>query len=344
MAVSPENMSVGAQRTRRKMLKMAAIAAVTAGCNDPGFTGGPASPGGPAAGGPGDPAGPGDPRNPGGPGGPGDPGGPTGQAGSGGPGGPGDPAGARGPAGARSGGSASPHCFLRGTTILTADGGRRIEDLAIGDLLLTVFGGVRPIQWIGRYPFRKSDLSKPWPKDVRPIRVARSALSPDVPHADLYVTAEHALLIDGLLIPAGNLTNGTTITRHEARDVEELEYFNIKIEGHDVIYAEGAPVETLRDVDESAANFAEYFRMYGNPKRQETRCAPWVSYGGRRAELKSRIRSALSPWLDRREPIDVIRDRLAQRRIIHFPLASELEGGIAARDSPSLTGAVCRRE
>jgi len=199
--------------------------------------------------------------------------------------------------------------------ILTADGARRIEDMATGDLLPTVFGGVRPIQWIGRYPFRKSDPSKAWPKDVRPIRVARSALAPEVPHADLYVTAEHAFLIDGLLIPVRDLINGTTITRHEGRDFDELEYFNIKVEGHDVIYAEGAPVETLREVDESAVNFAEYFRMYGSPKAQETRCAPWVSYGGARGELKSRIRSAISPWLDRREPIDVIRDRLEEREI-----------------------------
>jgi hypothetical protein len=151
---------------------------------------------------------------------------------------------------------------------------------------------------------------------VRPILVARSALAPEVPHADLYVTAEHAFLIDGLLMPVGNLINGTTITRHDARDCEALEYYNIKVEGHDVIYAEGAPVETLREVDETAVNFAEYFRMYGIPKVDETRCAPWVSYGGARGELKSRLRSAISPWLDRREPIDAIRDRLEERGVM----------------------------
>jgi len=219
-------------------------------------------------------------------------------------------------------GNSDPQCLLRGTTITTVDGDRKIEDLKIGDLLPTMFGGSRPIQWIARYPFKKSDPAKPWPKDVRPIRIARSALAPNIPHADLYVTPEHAFLIDGLLIPVGNLVNGTTIARHEARDCEELEYFNIKVEGHDVIYAEGAPVETLREVDESAVNFAEYFRMYGHPKTQETRCAPWVSYGGLRGEFKSRVRSAISPWLDRREPIDVIRDRLDERVVA---VAQELD-------------------
>jgi hypothetical protein len=205
--------------------------------------------------------------------------------------------------------------FLKSTTILTADGGRKIEDLASGDLLPTQFGDVRSIQWIWRYPLKKSDSSKPWVKDALPVRIARSALAPEVPHSDLYVTAEHALFIEGLLIPVWKLTNGTTITRHDAREYDELEYFNIKVEGHEVIYAEAAAVETLRDVDESAVNLAEYFRTCGARKTQETRCAPWVSFGGGSSELKSTVRCAISPWLDRREQIDVIRDRLEERGI-----------------------------
>jgi hypothetical protein len=110
----------------------------------------------------------------------------------------------------------------------------------------------------------------------------------------------------------------------EARELAELEYFNIKLESHDVIYAEGAPVETLLEVDECAANFAEYLRKYGAPKTDEVRCAPNAPYGGR-GELRSRLRSAISPWLDRREPIDVIRDRLEERAIA---LSQELEPSV----------------
>jgi hypothetical protein len=205
-------------------------------------------------------------------------------------------------------------CFLRGTNIQAIAGERKVEELVIGDLLPTVFGGVRPIQWIGRFPVKKSDPSRPWPKDALPVRIARSALEPGVPHADLYVTGWHAVLIDGLLIPAGALINGTTIRCQEMRE-DELEYFHIKMESHDAIYAEGAPVETLTKVDERAVNFAEYFRLYGVRDTEETLCAPAVSYGGARGELKSRVRSAISPWFDRREQIDVIRDRLEERAI-----------------------------
>ena len=97
-------------------------------------------------------------------------------------------------------------------------------------------------------------------KDALPVRIARSALSPDVPHTDLYVTGYHSLLIDGVLVPAEMLINGVTATSCEAREYDQLEYFHIKLESHDVIYAEGAPVETLLTVDEFAVNFAGYLR------------------------------------------------------------------------------------
>ena len=77
------------------------------------------------------------------------------------------------------------NCFLKGTKILTAEGERKIEDLAIGDLLPTMFGGLRPVQCIARYPIKKSDDSKSWVKDALPVRIACSALAPEVPHADL---------------------------------------------------------------------------------------------------------------------------------------------------------------
>jgi Hint domain len=205
------------------------------------------------------------------------------------------------------------NCFLKGTKIRTAEGDREIEDLAIGDLLPTRFGGLRPVQWIGRYPFKKWDPSKRWVKDALPVRIARSALGPNVPHTDLYVTGGHALLIDGVLVPAELLVNGTTITRDETREYDELEFFHVKLESHDVIYAEGAAAETLGEVNESAVNFADYLRQYGRSTTAEARCAPLIHAFGGRSELKSRLRSALSPWIDLREPADVVRDRLEER-------------------------------
>ena len=212
------------------------------------------------------------------------------------------------------------HCLLRGTTIWTASGSRNVEDLAIGDLLPTMFGGLRPIQWIGHYPIKKSDPSKPWPKDARPVRIARSALAPNLPHAALYVTQTHGVFIDDVLVSAGYLINETTITLCGANELNELEFFHIKLESHDVIYAEGAPVETLLNVDESAVNFAEYFRVYGVPTSNEVPCLPMFT-NWRRSGLKSRFCSAMSS-IDRRKRIGAIRDRLEKRAIA---LSEELE-------------------
>jgi hypothetical protein len=208
-------------------------------------------------------------------------------------------------------------CFLRGAAILTADGHRRIEELAVGDMLPTVFGGLCPIQWIGHYRFKRSDPTKAWVKDILPVRIARSALARDVPRTDLFVTKPHAVLVDDVLVPVCNLINGTTITVYDASRLDELEFLHIKLEHHDVIWAEGTPCETLLDVDENAVNFAEYLRTYGEPMSKNTPCVPRLGFGPR-VEIKSRFRSALSPWIDRRQKLDIIRDKMEEGNVAHL--------------------------
>jgi hypothetical protein len=202
-------------------------------------------------------------------------------------------------------------CFLRGAKIQTVDGERRVEDLAIGDLLPTVFGGVRPIQWIARYSRKRGDSGKPWVKAARPVRIQRSALAPNVPHRDLYVTAGHALYLDDILVTAGALVNGTSIAYYAAAEFAELQYFNVKTETHDVLFAEGAPCETLLSVTETASNFADYYRRYGAPTTPDRYCAPVFGNGGR-SEIKMRLRDAMSPWLGPHR-VELIRQRLAAR-------------------------------
>lgn len=206
-------------------------------------------------------------------------------------------------------------CFLQGTVIETVEGPRAIEDLSPGDRLLTVFRGASPIRWIARTSHKRDDLSRPWNRDLMPIRIARSALGPDVPRADLYVTRSHALFFDGILMQAGSLLNGTTITTDEAGDRNELLYFHIKLEAHDVIYAEGASCESMLNVDVSAANFSDYIERYGVPVPNERPCVPIMSAGGR-SEIRSRLRSAAAPWIDRRQQRDIVRDQLEQRGIM----------------------------
>ena len=70
-------------------------------------------------------------------------------------------------------------CLLKGTNITTASGDRKVEELAIGDLVMTMHGGMGPIQWVGRCLVKKGDPS--WAKSL-PIHFAPSAIGPGVPN------------------------------------------------------------------------------------------------------------------------------------------------------------------
>lgn len=199
---------------------------------------------------------------------------------------------------------------MRGTRIRTVKGERRIEELTVGDLLPTVFGGVRPIEWIVRFRRKRADASKPWQNHARPVRIMKSALAPNIPQADLLLTSGHAVLLDGVLVTAGSLINGTTIARYAADEHDELEFFQIKLKTHDAIFAEGAPCETLLSIDESAIDYPEYIAECG-PANAPEACAP-IFGNGARSEMRWRAHRALSRWLGPHK-VDIIRERLQER-------------------------------
>ncbi len=211
----------------------------------------------------------------------------------------------------------NPSCFLRGTAIQTPDGEVRIEDLRVGDLVLTVRGEAVPIRWIARHLYRKGGPS--WPESVMPIRVSRNALSEGVPHSDLFLSPGHSLFIDGRLIPVNSLVNGISIAP-VAPEGTTLEYFHILLATHEVIFAEGAPAESLLvDIDnfhENFTNFIEYERLYpGETRLTMTPFAPLAgSYGGR-AELKALFRRGVSTVVDVRDPVQRAYDRIATRSL-----------------------------
>jgi hypothetical protein len=206
-------------------------------------------------------------------------------------------------------------CFLGGTRILTSRGAEAVENLSIGDYVVTSRGEAKPIKWIGRRRFTRG-LSSRWPDSVHPIRVARSALADNVPHADLYLSPMHALFIDGVLIPVKDLVNGTSISRAAPEGMQDIEYFHIELETHEVILAEGAPVETLLVTHgrENFSNFVEYERRYGRETSPAmVPYAPVLGYCGARAHLKALLRLGVSQVVDVRDPIQVAYDRIATR-------------------------------
>jgi hypothetical protein len=153
-------------------------------------------------------------------------------------------------------------CFMPGTLIATPQGERAIEDLAIGDEILTASGRAAPIRWIGRQTvaarFANADRALP-------IRIRAGALGDSLPLRDLLVSPGHAMLVDGILAQAGALVNGTSIRRED--DVPEVfTYYNIELAEHDLILADGVAAETFVDnVSRSTFdNGAEHTALYGD--------------------------------------------------------------------------------
>ena len=139
-------------------------------------------------------------------------------------------------------------CFAAGTRILTPSGPVAVEALSPGDLVLTMAGERLPIRWVGR---RKVDCRRhPHPRAIWPVRIKAHAFGPGCPERDLFLSPDHAIYHDGVLIPVKYLLNGTTLRQMRAAMVD---YFHLELSRHDVVLAEGLPSETFLDSGNRAA-------------------------------------------------------------------------------------------
>jgi hypothetical protein len=133
-------------------------------------------------------------------------------------------------------------CFLAGTLIATPAGETPVENLAIGDRIVTESGAVRPIVWIGKGRVLATRGRR---NAATPVVIAKGALGPNLPHRDLRVTKGHAFHLDGVLIPVEFLVNHRSIRWDD--QAQDVVHFHIELATHDVLLANGAPAETYRD-------------------------------------------------------------------------------------------------
>jgi Hint domain len=212
------------------------------------------------------------------------------------------------------GGGRTPNCFRRGTLIRTAHGEVPVEDLATGDLVVTTNGEL-PVKWIGQQTIRRATSGSYHPSVV-PIRVSRFAIDDQTPRRDLYLSQEHCLFIDGVLIPAKYLVNGLSIALdRDANLSETIEYFSVEFETHEVVFAEGAAAESFQYAGGRIAwdNLSEYQDLYGSEHEVMSAFAPICRYSGGRAEVRGLLRLAASRFVDVRDPIQIAYDRIAAR-------------------------------
>jgi len=131
-------------------------------------------------------------------------------------------------------------CFAAGTRIDTADGPVAIEKLQVGDCVRGVLSGrSQPIIWIGH---RQVDCARhPTPRAAWPIRITAGAFGKGRPACDLWLSPDHAVYVDGVLIPIKYLVNGDTIAQVPC---DSVTYYHIELPCHDVVMAEGLAAES----------------------------------------------------------------------------------------------------
>ncbi len=155
-------------------------------------------------------------------------------------------------------------CFMAGTQVRTPMGEVAVETLGRGDLVVTSDGRAVPVTWLGRQTVSTKFGD---PLRVLPIRIKAGALGDNVPSRDLLLSPDHAVLIEGALIQAGALVNGTSIVR-ETNVPQVFTYYHVETDDHSLILAENTPAETFVDnVDRlNFDNWAEHQALYPDGK------------------------------------------------------------------------------
>jgi hypothetical protein len=142
----------------------------------------------------------------------------------------------------------APSCYRAGTLIRTDRGEVAVEALCVGDRIASAFGGTVAVTWLGH---RQVDCRRhPKPQEVWPVRVAAGAFAAGQPRRDLWLSPDHAVFVDGVLIPIRYLINGATIVQEP---VDAVTYWHVELPMHDVLFAEGMPAESYLDTGNRGA-------------------------------------------------------------------------------------------
>jgi hypothetical protein len=133
--------------------------------------------------------------------------------------------------------------FARGTRITLATGAQvPIEDLRVGDRILTRDHGPQALAWVGRATLRAVGV-------FAPVVITRGAMGNA---GDLIVSQHHRMFIyqrdkrtgptAELLVQAKHLADGEGVFIREGGFVD---WFSLVFDRHEIIYAEGVPCESL---------------------------------------------------------------------------------------------------
>ncbi len=159
-------------------------------------------------------------------------------------------------------------CFTPGTTIATAKGERLVEELTIGDRIITRDNGIQEIAWVGHKEMTGKQLVQN--PHLKPILIKAGALGNGLPERDMMVSPNHRVLVasdltqlyfeeNEVLAAAKHMVGANGI---HAIDVMQTTYVHFMFERHEVILSNGAWTESFQPGDYS-------LKGIGNSQRNE---------------------------------------------------------------------------
>ncbi len=151
-----------------------------------------------------------------------------------------------------------------GANLRTPCGLRRIENIRKGDLIVTRDHGLQPVRMVWTRTVSEAELAAD--PALAAVVLKPRAIGPMMPQRDLRIGGGHRILIPGwrlldvdettpCLVAARDVA-GMSDAAYVDRSVGEVTYYNVVFDSHQVICANGLPVEsflpcpaTMSDVD-----------------------------------------------------------------------------------------------
>ncbi len=168
-------------------------------------------------------------------------------------------------------------CFCAGTRLAAPGGSIPVEQVRVGDRLLTHAGAARRVRWIGRRSYSAAFLARE--RQLRPVRIIADALGPGLPFRDLLVSPQHALALPTpggtRLVPAVALVDGRAVRREQADG--GVTYVHIELDSHDLLLAEGVAAESF--LAEGVERRSLFQAHCGTPARTGPACYPRLEDG-----------------------------------------------------------------
>lgn len=159
-------------------------------------------------------------------------------------------------------------CFTPGTAVATPRGERLVEELKVGDKIITRDNGIQEIRWLGRKSLDYGQLARA--SHMKPVLIRQGSLGNGLPERDMLVSPNHRMLVANdrtalyfdeheVLVSAKHLVNNKGVQNVDALGVT---YIHFMFDQHEVVLANGTWTESFQPGDYTLAGI-------GNAQRGE---------------------------------------------------------------------------